>query len=142
MALGEIQSTTFLAGTALLGQIYAGLQSSVIYDGTTALTPKFALANIAASTTDGALVAAVASKKIRVLTWIALAAATATNLTFTSKPAGAGSAISALFALGITNGAAQGFSPIGHFETVAGQGLSVTTGAGSTVGVQVVYVEV
>ena len=58
------------------------------------------------------------------MSWIAVAAATATNITFTSKPAGAGAAKSALFALGANNGAAQGFSPVGHFETVAGEGLS------------------
>lgn len=120
----------------------ARLQSSIIYDGAIALTPKFAFANIAASTTDGAIIAAVATKKIRVLSWIAVAAATATNITFTSKPAGAGAAKSALFALGANNGAAQGFSPVGHFETVAGEGLSGTTGAGSTVGLQVSYIEV
>jgi hypothetical protein len=34
------------------------------------------------------------------------------------------------------------YNPVGWFETVSGQGLSATTGAGSTTGIQIVYVEV
>jgi len=130
------------AGSALAGRVSSSDETSTIYNATTALTPKFAKANIAASTTDGSLVSAVASKKIRVLSWIAVAGGTATNVTFNTKPGGAGTAISALFACGANSGAAQGYSPVGHFETTAGEGLTVTTGAGSTVGVQVTYVEV
>lgn len=106
-----------------------------------ALTPKYAFANVAASATDSAIVAAVATKKIRVLGVVFVAGATATNLTFTSKPAGAGAAKSCLFANGANGGASLPFSPVGWFETVAGEGLSATTGAGSTTGIQVVYVE-
>ena len=113
-----------------------------IMNNLTALTPKFAKANVSASTTDGAVVAAVTSKKIRVLSYRLHAAATATNCTFTSKPAGAGTACSELFACGVNGGRSEGFSPVGHFETTAGEGLSLTTGAGATVGVGVVYVEV
>ena len=90
----------------------ARLQSSIIYDGAIALTPKFAFANIAASTTDGAIIAAVATKKIRVLSWIAVAAATATNITFTSKPAGAGAAKSALLHLGQIMGQRRDSAPL------------------------------
>lgn len=110
-------------------------------DGST-LTPKFAVANIAASTTDGAVVAAVATKKIRVLAAVVLAGGTATSITFNSKPGGAGTAISPLFANGVNGGEVLPFSPVGWFETVAGEGLSATTGAGSTTGIQVVYIEV
>lgn len=108
----------------------------------TSLTPKFAKANVAAATTDGVLVAAVAGKKIRVLALYAVAGATATNLTLNSKPAGAGAAISALLANGVNGGEVLPFSPVGWFETVAGEGLSATTGAGSATGIGVVYVEV
>jgi hypothetical protein len=118
------------------------LATDAIMNNLTALTPKFAKANIAASTTDGALVALVAAKKLRVLSFRIHAAGTATNVTFTSKPAGAGTAISELFACGANGGRSEAFNPIGHFETAAGEGLSVTTGAGSTVGVGVTYIEV
>jgi hypothetical protein len=127
------------AGGAAVGM---APDSSRLYSGATALTPKFAFANIAANTTDGSVVAAVASKKIRVLALVCVAGGTATTITFNSKPAGAGTAKSAAFANGANGGEALPFSPVGWFETASGEGLSATTGAGSTTGIQVVYVEV
>lgn len=115
--------------------------TDAIYEGNSALTPKFAFANIAASQTDAALVAAVASKKIRVLALVMVTGGTATNVTFTSKPAGAGAAKSPLFANAANGGVVLPFNPVGWFETVVDEGLSVTTAAGSTTGIQVVYVE-
>lgn len=99
-----------------------------------------AIANIAASQTDANIVTAVAGKKIRVLAMAAVAGGTATNLTFNSKPAGVGVAISPLFANGVNGGEVLPFNPMGWFETVAGEGLTVTTGAGSTTGILVTYV--
>ncbi len=104
-------------------------------------TVKRAFANIAASTTDGVVVAAVATKKISVLAVVVIGAATATNITFNSKPAGAGTAISPLFANGVNGGEVLPYSQAAWFESVAGEGLSATTGAGSTTGVLVLYVE-
>lgn len=122
--------------------IAAAHQTDAIMNGLTALTPKFAKANVAASGTDTAVVVAVTSKKIRVLSFRLHAGSTATNITFNTKPAGAGTAISELFALGANGGRAEAFNPCGHFETASGEGLSTTTGSGSTTGVGVVYVEV
>ncbi len=113
-----------------------------IMNNLTELTPKYAFANVAASQTDSNIVTAVASKKIRVLALYAVAGATATNLTFNSKPAGAGTAISALFANAANGGEILPFNPVGWFESASGEGLTVTTGAGSTTGIGVVYVEV
>src|SRR5215475_12935955 len=48
------------------GQVAASVETSTVYNGTTALTPKFAKISISAT---GTIVAAVASKKIRVLKW-------------------------------------------------------------------------
>jgi hypothetical protein len=104
--------------------------------------PKRAFANIATATTDGAIVSAVAGKKIRVLAVMAVAGATATTITFNSKPAGAGTAISALFAAGANGLTPLSYNPLGWFETNAGEGLTATTGAGSTTGIQVTYIEV
>lgn len=112
------------------------------YNATLPSTVKYAFANVAASQTDSAVVAAVTSKKIRVLSACALAGGTATNLTFNTKPAGAGTAISPLFANGANGGEVLPFSPIGWFETSSGEGLSVTTGTGSTTGIIVSYIEV
>jgi hypothetical protein len=116
--------------------------TDAIMNDRTPLTPKFFKANIAASTTDGAVITAVAGKKLRILSFRLHAGGTATNATFNSKPAGAGSAISELFACAANGGRAEGFSPVGHFETVAGEGLTLTTAAGSTVGVGGTYIEV
>lgn len=102
---------------------------------------KYAIANVAASQTDSALVSAVSGARIRVLSAVARAGATTTNLTFNTKPGGAGTAISPLFASGVNDGPVIPFSPAGHFVTVRGEGLSVTTGAGSATGILVAYIE-
>lgn len=131
-----------LAAVRTTDSVAAALATDAVMNNLTALTPKYAKANIAASTTDGAVVAAVASKKIRVLSFRVMAGGTGTNVTFNSKPGGAGTAISELMACPANGGQHGAFCPVGHFETVAGEGLAVTTGPGSTVGVGVVYVEV
>jgi len=101
-----------------------------------------AIANVAASQTDASLVTAVAGKIIRVVLFRLHTGASATTVTFNSKPAGAGTAISETFACGANGGRADGFSPVGHFETAAGEGLTVTTGSGATTGIGVKYVVV
>lgn len=103
---------------------------------------KRAKADVAASQTDAAVVAAVTGKKIRVVALVAKAGGTATNATFTTKPAGSGTAISPVFANGANGDTILPFNPMGWFETSAGQGLSVTTGAGSSTGILVGYIEV
>lgn len=121
---------------------YASGETSSIYAGTTALTPKFAKANVAASSTDSSIIAAVTSKKLRVVSLVMVCGATATNITFNTKPGGAGTAISMLFANAANGGAVLGYNPVGWFETSSGEGLTATTGAGSTTGVQITYIEV
>jgi hypothetical protein len=95
------------------------------------------LANIAASQTDSSIVAAVAGKKIRVLAVLLHNAGTASAVTFNSKlGAAAGVAISPAL---LASGPPTGFLEHGWWETVAGAALTVTTGAGSTTGIQVIY---
>jgi hypothetical protein len=106
------------------------------------LTVKRALANVAAGTTDGAVVTGVEGYHLRILAAAVMAGGTATNVTFNTKPAGAGSAISCLFACGANGGVVLPHNRDGWFQTAADGGLTVTTGAGATVGVQVTYVEV
>ncbi len=103
---------------------------------------KFAVANIAASQTDASVITAVSGKKICVLQVIAKAGSTATNITFNSKPAGAGTAITCLFANGANGDLTLSHSPVGWFRTNTGEGLTVTTGTGATTGILVGYVEV
>lgn len=115
-------------------------QTDAIMNDTTALTPKFKSATVAASQTDSSLVAAVTSKKIRVLALAVQCGSTATDVTFESDeatdvrlhkvPAGA------------NGGQILPFNPVGWFETASGSALIVTTGAGSSVEISGVYVEV
>lgn len=96
-------------------------------------------ANIAASQTDASLVAAVSGKVIRVCAVVFVAGDTSTDATFNTKGAGAGVAISALFANAANGGAVLPFNDEGWFDTSLGEALTVTTGAGDTTGIQLVY---
>ena len=125
-----------------MGQVTSVPLTGKLYDGMRALPVRYAFANIAAASTDASVVAAVAGKKLRVVALVLLCGATATTITFNSKPAGAGTAISMQFQNAANGGAVLGFNQAGWFETTAGEGLTATTGVGSTTGVQVVYVEV
>lgn len=98
-----------------------------------------AVAAIASATTDGAVVAAVAARIIRVTSYVLSPATTATACTFTSKPAGSGVAKSAVITTATGTPFSSGYNPEGWFDCVVGEGLSLTTGTGSTVGVQVTY---
>ncbi len=99
-----------------------------------------AFANVAASQTDSSIVAAVTGKVIRVISMVSVAGATATNLTFNSKPAGSGVAISPLFANGANGGEVLPYNEKGWFDTVISEGLTVNTGAGATTGILVTYI--
>ncbi len=93
------------------------------------------LANVAASQTDSEVVAAVTGNKLRILAFHCQAGSTATDLTFNS----ASTAISPLFANAANGGAVGNFNPAGWFETSSGEALTVTTGAGSTTGITIIY---
>jgi hypothetical protein len=99
-----------------------------------------AKANVAASQTDSVIVAGVPGRKIRVLAVAFVVGGTATDATLNSKGSGAGVAISALFANAANGGAVLPQADLGWFETLEGEALTLTTGAGSSTGIQVVYV--
>lgn len=118
------------------------MPGSYIIDNGIEREVKRAFVNVAASATDSSLVVAVASKRIRVHAVVAVCGGTATNLTFNTKPAGAGTAISPLIANGVNGGEVLPMNESGWFQTTAGEGLSATTGAGSATGILVIYTEV
>lgn len=96
--------------------------------------------SIAASQTDSILVAAVAGFKIRVTAALLNHGdTTPSSVTFNSKGAGAGTAISPPLKGPANGGFVVAYEKGGWFETVSGEGLSVSTGAGSTTGVIVKY---
>lgn len=95
----------------------------------------FAFANVAAGTSD--VVAAVAGKKIRVLSYsVSGAAGGVATATFISSTGSA--AISPLISLG-ANGFVHEADNNGLFETAAGDKLQLTA-ATNTVGVRVTYI--
>lgn len=112
-------------------------QTDSIMNGLTALTPKYA-AVTATAAGDNQVVAAVASKKIRVLQAFAMAI-TAETVQFQD---GAGTNLTGPIALGATGGFVLPFSPVGWFETAAGQKLDLNNVGGADVQGVLAYVEV
>ena len=110
----------------------AALNSGILQNSGSQLTPKFAVIHLSAT---GTLVAAVTGKKIRVVSLFM----TIDNLTgdeqYTFKSGAAGTAITGV--IGDASGAGSmlaveySFSPLGHFETVSGALLELSI-AGTT----------
>ena len=99
------------------------------------VSPTRPFANVAAAQTDSVLVAGEPGKTIRVLAFAFVCGGTGTNATFNSKGSGAGTAISPLFANAANSGAVLPPNELGWIETLEGESLTLTTGAGSTTGV-------
>lgn len=118
---------------------YRDLSGEVMQPGGPPVQVLSATAAPTASSTDTAVVAAAAGFKVRVLS-VVLSGPTATAVTFNSKPAGAGTAISATFICPANGNLVLPYDPHGWFkDTNVGEGLSVTTGSGGTVNIQIGY---
>lgn len=126
------------AGTNLIGAISASCETSIVYNGTTALTPKFAAID-AASSGDNTIVAAVASKKIRVLS-VFLVASAAVTTRFESGAAG--TALTGQMQLGANGGFVLPFNPTGWFETASAVLLNLELSGAISVDGSLVYIEV
>lgn len=99
--------------------------------------------NIAASATDSNLVSAVTGEKIRVLSFVINQGdTTPSTVVFNSKGSGAGTAISPTFKAAANGGFVLPENSKGWFETNSGEGLTASTGSGSTTGVLVTYTRV
>lgn len=95
---------------------------------------------IAASTTDSILVAAVAGSRIVVTALVINQGDTTPSaVTFNSKPGGSGTSISPPLKAAANGGFVLPDNAKGWFSTNIGEGLSVTTGAGSTTSVIVTF---
>lgn len=136
--LASLTAPVLAAGTALIGKVVAHGETSTIYDGTTALVPKFAIIDHATSG-DNTIVAAVTSKKIRVLN-VVLVASAAVNVRFESGAGG--TALTGVINLAANGGFAPGYCPAGHFETAAGALLNLELSGAVSVDGWIVYVEV
>jgi len=127
------------AGTNLIGAVAARMGTSTMYDGTTAVTPKFA-AIAASSSGNNTILAAVTSKKIRVLS-LELMAAGAVNAKFQSGAGGTDlTGLKYLDAAGA--GIVLPFNPIGWFETASGALLNLNLSGAVAVGGSFTYLEI
>jgi hypothetical protein len=118
--------------------VQAAQDTSKIANGATALTPKFALISVSSSGVN-IIVAAVTSKKIRVLAWD-LSPNAAVNAKWQSHTAGDKTGL--YYMAGQGNGNARSFNPVGWFETAAGESLDLNLSAAVAVGGCITYVEV
>lgn len=139
--IGDVDVVTQPARAATTDTITAKLATDAIQNGTTALTPKFA-AIAAATSGNNTLVAAVTSKKIRILALFVVAGA-ANNIYFDD---GAGTLIiggsTNKIQLAANGGFVLPFNPVGWGETAATQALRANLSAATSVSGVVVYVEV
>lgn len=118
--------------------VQSSLESNQMTAGGTVVTPKFAV--IAASSSgNNTLVAAVTSKKIRVL-----AAAFTANGTVNAKfQSGAGGTdLTGLFYMVVNTGGVLPFNPAGWFETASNTLLNLNLSAAVAVGGSLTYIEV
>lgn len=121
--------------------IYWPTSGRIYDDKGNAMTVKYANVSVAQSQTDTALVAAVAGKRIRVISQHVQANGTAGAVQVNSKPAGVGTAKWGPFTNDAFCGSVLGLNPNGHYESNTAEGLSITTGVGGTTTVSISYVE-
>jgi hypothetical protein len=136
-AVGSITNPVALAaGANLIGKASVGADTSTIYNGATALTPKFAKIQ-ASSSGDNAIVAGVSGKKIRVLNWAFSANGTVavkwrSNTTDVTGPR---------YLIQYASAGRSG-GPNGVMETAAGEALNLNLSAAVAVGGELAYIEV
>lgn len=136
--VGDVDVLTQPARAATTDTITAKLATDAIQNGTTSLTPKFAAID-AATSGDNTLVAAVASKKIRVLS-LFLVAAGAVNARLESGAGG--TALTGQMNLAANGGFVLPFNPVGWFETASNTLLNLELSAAVSVDGSLTYVEV
>jgi hypothetical protein len=112
-------------------------ETSTVYNGVTALTPQFVKISASASGNNNVL-AAVSSKRIRVLRWD-LTASGAVNAKFQSNAA---TDLTGLYYFAQNGGIAAGFCPVGIFQTGVGETLDLNLSAAIAVGGVLTYVTV
>jgi hypothetical protein len=148
---GAASAGTLRVVTATDAGIIARFDSASLYNGSTAMTPKFAAIACGASG-DNTIIAAVSAKKIRVLAF-RLKAATASSAAVACywRNGAAGSALeggaSNTTPLDKTGAAGAGgetaqFNPVGWFETSSNTALVLNLSAAQAVTGSITYVEV
>jgi hypothetical protein len=135
-ANGNVKTTLATALANTTDSITSYQATDAVMNGTTSLTPKFAVIQTTDTGTN-LLVDAVASKKIRVLSYVLVSAGTVT--VYFSSEATAKTGVMPLVA---NSGVSSGYCPLGQFETAAAEHLNLIKSADVDVSGHLCYVEV
>lgn len=115
-------------------------RTDTILNGSTSLTPKYASISFSTSG-DNTIVAAVASKKIRVLS-LFMVANTNVTVTFQSDNGVGSTDITGAIGLINVHGFVLPYNPVGWFESLSGELLNLSLSSSVQVSGSLVYVEV
>ena len=112
--------------------------SDLMHSGNSIISPKFAAIDTATSP-DTTIISAVSGKKLRIVSLFLVSAGTVT----TRFESGAdGAKLTGQMTLTANSGFVLPYNPVGWFETVAGQALSLELSAGVSVDGSLTYIEV
>lgn len=136
--IGDVDVLTQPARVATVDSITAKIATDKIQDGLTALTPKFAIIDVATSG-DNTLLAAVTAKKIRILSLYMVASAA---VTARFESGAAGTALSGQMQLAANGGFVLPFNPVGWFETASGVLFNLELSGAISVDGGFTYIEV
>lgn len=134
----DVDVTRLPAAARTTDSMAVALQTDAIMSSLTALTPKFAVIDNATSG-DNTLIAAVASKKIRVLSLFLVSAGT---VTVRFESGASGTALTGQMNLVANTGFVLPFNPVGWFETASNTLLNLELSGAISVDGSLVYVEV
>jgi hypothetical protein len=119
--------------------VAAATQIAKVKSGLADVVPARAFSAVAASATNSVLKAPTAAKILYVLSLVVQWGATPSTVTLNSWDGTTGTAVSPPLLQAASTPLVLPFNQAGWFATASGAGLSVTTGAGSTTNVHVVY---
>ena len=136
--IGDVDVLTQPARARTTDHIGAADMTDVVMNGTTAITPKFAVIDHASA--DNTLVSAVASKKIRVVALVAVASGGENTIRFESGTGG--TALTGQMQISDNGGFVLPYNPVGWFETAANTLLNMELGAATSVDGVLTYLEV
>lgn len=134
--IGDVDVVTLPAIAATASNIGAQLSTSAIMNGTTAITPSFAVID-AASSGDNTIVSADATKKIRVVSLFLVSAGTV-NVRF--EGGAGGTALTGQMNLVANSGFVLPFNPVGWFETAANTLLNLELSGAISVDGSLTYI--
>ena len=134
--IGDVDVLTVPARARTTDSIAVALQTDAVMAGSSPLTPKFAALS---ETATGEVIAAVTSKKIRVLAIVAVANV---DGTFAFRDGAAGANLTGVMTVRQGGGFVLPFNPVGWFETTSGTRLDVVLSVVTQLSGSIVYVEV